>query len=345
MDLSDFIYDLPKEFIAQAPLDDRSSSKMMVVDIAGDRLEHKLFSDILDEFEPGDVLVQNDTKVIPARLFGTKESGGKVEVFLICDLGGDEWEVFVNGKKIRSDTKVAIPNIEDPALIVEPIERIKGTRFKARLVPQGGSVMELVTKHGQMPTPPYIRQLLNEPDKYQTVYAQNEGSVAAPTAGFHFTPDLMEAIQAKGAKVARLTLHVGLGTFVPVKTEKVEDHEMEQEWYSIPKETADTINEVLAGSGRLWVCGTTSVRALESAALEDGTVPAGEGIAGIFIYPGYEFKVKFSRFITNFHLPGSTLIMLISAYAGRERVLGAYEVAKERKYRFYSFGDAMLLKK
>ena len=339
--LSDFNYDLPKEFIAQTPLKDRSSSKLMVLNRNTKTIEHKLFSDIIDLLDDKDCLVLNDTKVIPARLLGIKEeTGANIEVFLLKRLTEDNvWECMVRpGKRVKEGTVVSFGNGELKAIIGESEDDgLKKVKFEYE-----GIFEEVLDKLGQMPLPPYITEKLEDKDRYQTVYSKNPGSAAAPTAGLHFTKDLLEKIKLKGIKIAYVTLHVGLGTFRPVKVEKITDHKMHSEFYEIDETACNIINETKKNGGRVISVGTTSTRTLESAADEQGfLVPKAEN-TDIFIYPGYKFKVV-DGLITNFHLPESTLLMLVSALYNREEILKAYECAKENNYRFFSFGDAMFI--
>ena len=340
MNLHDFYYDLPEELIAQDPLTNRSSSRLMVLDKKTGRTEHRIFKDIIEYLNPGDCLVINDTKVIPARLLGVKEdTGANVEVFLLKRHSMDVWETLVKpGKKLKEGAFVSFANGLLRAQIIKVLE--DGSRLVKFIY--DGIFEEILDKLGEMPLPPYITHKLKDKDRYQTVYAKYEGSVAAPTAGLHFTNELLEKIKDKGVDIAYVTLHVGLGTFRPVKAKEVTEHKMHSESYIIPKETADKINATKKNGGRVICVGTTSVRTLESASLDDGTVIAKEDDTSIFIYPGYKFKVV-DGLITNFHLPESTLVMLVSAFAGRENVLNAYQNAVDLKYRFFSFGDAMII--
>ena len=343
MDLHDFYYDLPEELIAQDPLSDRSSSRLMVLDKETGEIEHKIFRDIVDYLKPGDCLVVNDTKVIPARLIGTKvDTGAAIEVLLLKRLEDrqDTWEVLVNpGKKAKVSAKISFGEGKLIGEIIDIVE--EGNRLIQ--FTYDGIFEEILDELGQMPLPPYITHKLEDKNRYQTVYAKHEGSAAAPTAGLHFTTELLEKIKAMGVNIARVTLHVGLGTFRPVKVENILDHHMHSEFYVVTQEAADMINNTRKNGGRVIAVGTTSTRTLESVALEDGTIPAKSGWTEIFIYPGYKFKA-IDCLITNFHLPESTLVMLVSALAGREHVLHAYEVAVQEKYRFFSFGDAMFIK-
>lgn len=342
MNLQDFYYDLPTELIAQDPLSDRSSSRLMVLDKNNGEIQHKIFKDIADYLKPGDCLVVNDTKVIPARLIGEKVgTGAAIEVLLLerkKDLK-DTWEVLVKpGKKAKPGTQISFG---DNKLIGEIVDIVQEGNRLIRFT-YDGIFEEILDELGQMPLPPYITHKLEDKDRYQTVYAKNEGSAAAPTAGLHFTNELLDEIQQKGVKIARVTLHVGLGTFRPVKVDNILEHHMHSEYYVVSEEAANMINSTHENGGRVIAVGTTSTRTLESVAQSDGTIKAGSGYTQIFIYPGYKFKV-IDSLITNFHLPESTLVMLVSALAGRENVLNAYKVAVEEKYRFFSFGDAMFI--
>lgn len=342
MDLNEFDYDLPKELIAQDPLEDRSASRLLVLDKMTGAREHRIFREIPELLEPGDCLVINNTKVIPARLIGSRESGGTVEVLLLKRIPGMEnsWETLVKpGKKARIGTKIVFGGgllTGEVTDIIEEGNRIVRFSFD-------GIFEEILDKLGQMPLPPYITHELKDKNRYQTVYAKYDGSAAAPTAGLHFTKELLEQIREKGVDIAEITLHVGLGTFRPVKADKVEEHHMHSEFWQIDEEAAAKINAAKARGRRVIAVGTTSCRTLESAAKEDGTVEAGSGWTDIFIYPGYRFKC-IDALITNFHLPKSTLVMLVSALAGRENILAAYEEAIRERYRFFSFGDAMFIR-
>jgi len=340
MKKSDFYFDLPEELIAQDPLQDRSSSRLMCLDKYTGEVKHHIFRDILDFLHPGDCLVLNNTKVIPARLLGVKkETGANVEVLLLKRRENDVWETLVRpGKKCRPG---AVLSFGDGLLECEVLDTVEEGN---RLVQfhYEGIFEEILDKLGEMPLPPYITHKLQDKNRYQTVYAKYEGSAAAPTAGLHFTTDLLGQLEAKGVEIAYVTLHVGLGTFRPVKEENVLDHHMHSEFYQVSEETAKKINDTKARGGRIICVGTTSCRTIESASTEEGVVQAGEGNTEIFIYPGYRFKVL-DALITNFHLPESTLVMLVSALAGREHVLEAYKQAVEEKYRFFSFGDAMFV--
>lgn len=341
MNVTDFDYHLPEELIAQRPKQKRDDSRMMVVDRQSGQISHEHFYDILQYLKPMDCLVLNDSKVLPARIFGTKiGTGAKVEFLLIKRIKGDRWETMVRpGKKLKPGDRVSFGDV----LIGEIIDYgPDGTRIAD--FSYEGIFMEKLEQIGHMPLPPYIRREAGEGDKdrYQTVYCREEGSVAAPTAGLHFTKELLSRVEDVGIKIVYVTLHVGIGTFRPVKADLVEDHHMHFEEYEISEEAARIINETKAAGGRIISVGTTSTRTLESAAESNGTIPAGSGSTDIFIYPGYEFKV-IDSLITNFHLPKSTLMMLISAFYDREKVLEAYEEAKRQKYRFFSYGDAMFI--
>ncbi len=340
MKLSDFNYDLPKELIAQTPIEKRDEARLMVLHRSNETIEHKIFKDILDYLKPGDCLVRNNTKVIPARLYGIKEvTGANVEFLLLNRIEGDTWEVMVRpGKKLMPGARVDFGN---GLLKAEVIDKMEGGNRKVKFE-YDGIFNEILDQIGLMPLPPYIKEKLEKKEMYQTVYAKYEGSAAAPTAGLHFTEDLLEQIMAKGVEIANVTLHVGIGTFRPVKEENIEDHDMHTEHYYIKEEDAKKINKARKNGGRIIAVGTTSCRVLESVADEDGYVKAVEGDTNIYIYPGYKFKC-IDGLITNFHLPESTLVMLVSALAGREFVLDSYKKAVEEKYRFFSFGDAMFI--
>ena len=337
---SDYYYELPQELIAQDPLEDRSSSRLMVLDKETGAVSHHVFREITSFLNPGDCLVLNNTKVIPARLMGVREeTGGAVEVLLLKRHAGDVWECLVKpGKKARPGTRLVFgegllhAQVED---VVEDGNRL--IRFF-----YDGIWEEVLDRLGEMPLPPYITHKLQDKNRYQTVYARFDGSAAAPTAGLHFTPELLGQIEDMGVELAYVTLHVGLGTFRPVKVENVKEHHMHSEYYQVSAEAAEKINRTKKNGGRVICVGTTSCRTVESAADENGQVEAGCGDTDIFIYPGYRFKVL-DALITNFHLPESTLVMLVSALAGREHVLAAYEEAVKERYRFFSFGDAMLI--
>ena len=342
MDLHDFYYDLPEELIAQDPLSDRSSSRLMVLDKNTGAIEHRIFRDITEYLKPGDCLVINDTKVIPARLIGEKEgTGAAIEVLLLKRLEDrqDTWEVLVKpGKKCKVGAKIVFGGGKLKGEIIDIVE--EGNRLIQ--FTYDGIFEEILDELGQMPLPPYITHKLEDKNRYQTVYAKYEGSAAAPTAGLHFTKELLNEIKEKGVEIANVTLHVGLGTFRPVKVENVLEHHMHSEFYDVEEEEAKKINECRKNGGRVIAVGTTSCRTLESVTGEDGIVKAGNGWTEIFIYPGYKFKA-IDCLITNFHLPESTLLMLVSALAGRENIMAAYEEAVKEKYRFFSFGDAMFI--
>lgn len=340
MNLHDFYYELPQELIAQDPLEDRSGSRLLILDRETGKREHHIFREIIDQLHPGDCLVVNNTKVIPARLIGSREgTGGKVEVLLLKRGEDDVWETLVKpGKKARPGAKILFG---DGILTGEVLEVVEDGNRKIRFR-YDGIFEEILDRLGQMPLPPYITHQLKDKNRYQTVYAKHDGSAAAPTAGLHFTPELLQAIRDRGVRIAHVTLHVGLGTFRPVKAEQIEDHHMHSEFYMVEEEQARLINRTKAEGGRIIAVGTTSCRTLESAAGPDGMLQAGSGWTDIFIYPGYEFRLV-DCLITNFHLPESTLMMLVSALAGRERIMAAYEEAVKERYRFFSFGDAMLI--
>ncbi len=336
----DFYFDLPKELIAQDPLEDRASSRLLVLDKDTGAVSHHVFREVADYLRPGDCLVLNDTKVIPARLLGQREgTGAHVEVLLLKRLESDVWEALVRpGKKCRPGTGLTFGDGLLKAQVLETGE--EGSRL-IRFFYEG-IFEEVLDRLGEMPLPPYITHKLEDKNRYQTVYAKYEGSAAAPTAGLHFTQELLEQIREKGVEIVSVTLHVGLGTFRPVKEENVLDHHMHSEHYQVSLEAAEKINRAREAGGRIICVGTTSCRTLESAADEEGKVRPGSGDTDIFIYPGYRFKVL-DALITNFHLPESTLVMLVSALAGREQVLEAYEEAVRERYRFFSFGDAMFI--
>ena len=339
MKVSDFKYNLPEELIAQTPIEKRDTSRLMVLNKSKKTIEHKIFRDILDYLEPGDVLVRNNTKVLPARLYGKKETGANVEFLLLNNIEGDIWECIVRpGNKLHVGTNVIFG---EKLLKAKILEIMPGGTRKVEFEYQG-IFNEILDQIGLMPLPPYIHEELKEKDRYQTVYAKYEGSAAAPTAGLHFTPELLEKIKEKGVEIANVTLHVGIGTFRPVKEETVENHQMHSEHFYIKQEDADKINKAKKNGKKVIAVGTTSCRVLESIANEKGEVQATEGDTQIFIYPGYKFKCL-DALITNFHLPESTLLMLVSALAGREYIMEAYEEAVKEKYRFFSFGDAMFI--
>ncbi len=340
MKTSDFYFDLPQELIAQDPLEDRSSSRLLVMNKETGAIEHHIFREIINYLNPGDCLVINDTKVIPARLYGSKVgTDAKIEILLLKRKENDVWETLVKpGKKAKPGTRISFG---DGLLMGEVLDVVEeGNRLIQ--FSYEGIFEEILDKLGQMPLPPYITHQLKDKNRYQTVYAKHDGSAAAPTAGLHFTPELLATLEEKGVKIAHVTLHVGLGTFRPVKVENVTDHHMHSEFYIVEESQAKLINDTKAAGGRIISVGTTSCRTLESAADENGVVRAGSGWTDIFIYPGYRFKVL-DCLITNFHLPESTLLMLVSALAGKEHILNAYETAVRERYRFFSFGDAMLI--
>ena len=338
----DFDFDLPEELIAQTPLKDRASSRLLVVNKETGDMEDKHFHDILDELQPGDALVMNNTRVLPARLYGEKpETGGHLEVLLLTNTEGDTWETLIKpAKRAKVGTEIQFGDGRLKAVVKEELEH--GGRiieFK-----YDGIFLEILESLGEMPLPPYIKERLDDPDRYQTVYAEENGSAAAPTAGLHFTKELLEEIKAKGVHLVYLTLHVGLGTFRPVSVDNIEEHHMHSEFYRLTEEAAKQLNEVRQAGGRIVAVGTTSIRTLETIGTKfNGEIQADSGWTDIFITPGYQFKVV-EAFSTNFHLPKSTLVMLVSAFAGKDLTLAAYHHAIEEKYRFFSFGDAMFIK-
>ena len=340
MKTSDFYYDLPKELIAQDPLEDRSSSRLLVLHRKSGRVEHRVFTDIVEYLKPGDCLVRNNTKVIPARLYGTRvDTGATIELLLLKRMENDVWETLVKpGKKARQG---AVISFGDGILTGEIID-VKEDGNRLIQFRYEGIFEEILDQLGQMPLPPYITHTLKDKNRYQTVYAKYEGSAAAPTAGLHFTEELFQKLEEKGVLVANVTLHVGLGTFRPVKVDDVSKHHMHTEFYQVTKEEADKINKAKQAGGRIVCVGTTSCRTIESAADENGVLKPGQGDTDIFIYPGYSFKM-IDVLITNFHLPESTLLMLVSALAGKEQVMRVYEEAVQERYRFFSFGDAMII--
>ncbi len=340
MKTSDFYYDLPQELIAQDPLEDRSSSRLLHLSMKDGSVEHRHFTDILDYLKEGDCLVVNDTRVIPARLYGHKEeTGALIEILLLKRKENDIWECLVKpGKKARPGAKLVFGDGILKGEIIDVVE--EGNRLIQ--FQYEGIFEEILDQLGEMPLPPYITHKLEDKNRYQTVYAKNDGSAAAPTAGLHFTQELLQKVQEKGVKIAHVTLHVGLGTFRPVKVDDVENHHMHSEFYVVEEDQAKLINDTKKQGGRVISVGTTSCRTLESATDEDGVLRAGSGWTEIFIYPGYQFKM-IDGLITNFHLPESTLMMLVSALAGKDRIMAAYEEAVREKYRFFSFGDSMFL--
>ena len=340
MKTSDFYYDLPQELIAQDPLEDRSSSRLMHLSLKDGSIEHRHFTDVLDYMEEGDCLVINDTKVIPARLYGHKEeTGALIEILLLKRRENDIWECLVKpGKKARPGAKITFGNGILKGEIIDVVD--EGNRLIQ--FHYEGIFEEILDQLGEMPLPPYITHKLKDKNRYQTVYAKNEGSAAAPTAGLHFTKELLEKVKEKGVNIAHVTLHVGLGTFRPVKVDDVESHHMHSEFYIVEEDQAKLINDTKKAGKRVIAVGTTSCRTLESATGEDGILKSGGGWTEIYIYPGYHFKM-IDALITNFHLPESTLVMLVSALAGKENIMHAYETAVQEKYRFFSFGDAMII--
>ena len=339
MNTHDFWFDLPEELIAQTPLEQRDASRLLCLDRETGKVEHKHFYDIIDRLNPGDCLVMNDSRVLPARLLGKRPTGGAIEVLLLRDLGNKRWECLVRpGRKMQVGHQVIFGNGELTGTVVEVLEtgnRIVEFQYE-------GIFLEVLERLGKMPLPPYIKEELHNQERYQTVYSREVGSAAAPTAGLHWTPELLDKARAKGVKTAFVTLHVGLGTFRPVQVDNIHDHHMHSELCMISQETARILNETRAEGGRIICVGTTSCRTLESLAKEDGSFEAGSKWTEIFIFPGYSFKAM-QGLITNFHLPESTLVMLVSAFAGRENVLAAYEEAVKEGYRFFSFGDAMCI--
>ena len=340
MKVTDFDYELPEELIAQTPIEKRDESRLMVLDRKEQTIEHKHFKDIIDYLEPGDVLVRNNTKVIPARLYGKKETGAKVEFLLLNNMEKDIWECIVRpGNKLHIGAKVIFG---DGLLKAEVLDTMPGGTRKVEFHYEG-IFNEILDKIGLMPLPPYIHESLKEKDRYQTVYAKYDGSAAAPTAGLHFTPELLKKIEEKGIDIANVTLHVGIGTFRPVKEDTVEAHQMHSEHFYIKEEDCEKINKAKKSGHRVIAVGTTSCRVLETIADDNGYVKPTEGDTQIFIYPGYKFRCL-DALITNFHLPQSTLVMLVSALAGKDYIMKAYKEAVKQKYRFFSFGDAMLIK-
>ena len=339
MKTKDFYFDLPKELIAQTPLAERDGSRLMCLDKQSGAVTHKMFTDLPDLLQPGDLLVRNDSRVIPARLFGNRESGGAIELVLLQDLGAGKWLSLARpGKKVLTGTKLSFGDGELTATVAEVQEdgnRVIEFHYE-------GIFLEILERLGRVPLPPYITEELGDNERYQTVYAKEPGSAAAPTAGLHFTPEIFSRLEARGVNVATITLHVGLGTFRPVRAEEIEDHEMHPEYCMIDQEAADLINQTRKNGGRVIAIGTTSCRTIESRANEDGTIEPYAGFTNAFIYPGYRFTCM-DGLITNFHLPESTLIMLVAALTGREHVLNAYEEAVKERYRFFSFGDSMLI--
>ncbi|GBD73425.1 S-adenosylmethionine--tRNA ribosyltransferase-isomerase [Tetragenococcus halophilus subsp. halophilus] len=338
----DFDFDLPEELIAQTPLEDRTSSRLLVLDSKTGKLQDKHFYDIIDELHPGDALVMNDTRVLPARLYGEKEeTGAHLEVLLLNNTEGDVWETLVKpAKRAKVGTQITFGDGRIKAVVEEELDHGgRMIRFSYE-----GIFLENLEALGEMPLPPYIKEKLDDPERYQTVYAKENGSAAAPTAGLHFTQELLDKIQQKGVELVYLTLHVGLGTFRPVSVENIEDHDMHSEFYRLTDDAADRLNQVKAQGGKIVAVGTTSIRTLETIGTKfNGEIKADSGWTDIFITPGYQFKVV-DAFSTNFHLPKSTLVMMVSAFAGRDNILNAYQHAVDERYRFFSFGDAMFIK-
>lgn len=337
----DFDYDLPEELIAQTPLEHRDQSRILVLDSKTGEYQDDYFYNVIDRLNPGDALVMNDSRVLPARIYGVKpDTGGHLEVLLLNNIKGDQWETLVKpAKRAKVGTKISFGNGELTAVVKEELEH--GGRIVE--FEYDGIFLEVLESLGEMPLPPYIKEKLDDPEMYQTVYSKEVGSAAAPTAGLHFTEELLAKIEAKGVKLVYLTLHVGLGTFRPVSVDNIEEHKMHSEFYRLSEEAAETLNEVRKNGGRIVATGTTSIRTLETIGSKfNGEIKADSGWTDIFIKPGYEWKVV-NAFITNFHLPKSTLVMLVSAFTGRENILNAYRHAVEEKYRFFSFGDAMFI--
>lgn len=342
MSTEDFDFDLPEKLIAQTPLKNRETSRLLVVEQATGKMEDKHFTDILDELHPGDALVMNDTRVLPARLHGVKpDTGGQLEVLLLVNQEGNRWETLIKpARRAKVGTEIHFGDGRLKAKVVEELDH--GGRIIDFMYE--GVFLEILESLGEMPLPPYIKEQLEDPERYQTVYAKENGSAAAPTAGLHFTKELLQKIEEKGVKLVYLTLHVGLGTFRPVSVENVDEHEMHREFYRLTEEAAETLKEVKASGGRIVAVGTTSIRTLETIGTKfDGQLQADSGWTDIFIYPGYEFKIV-DAFSTNFHLPKSTLVMLVSAFLGKELTMEAYAHAVSEEYRFFSFGDAMFVK-
>ncbi len=333
---ADFDYDLPGSFIAQEPAEPRDAARLMVLHREDGRIEHRIFREIGEYLRPSDVLVLNQTRVLPARLFARKESGGRAEILLLRRLDEQSWECLVGGKGLKAGRRLLLSETLEATILQEKEGALRIVRFSSPLTP------DLLCRLGQVPLPPYIHRPIHDPERYQTVYARQPGSAAAPTAGLHFTPRLLQELQAKGIHLAYVTLHIGLDTFAPVTEERPTEHKIHTEWCEVDESAVETIYTARAQGGRVIAVGTTSVRALESAATESGKLQPYRGDTSLFILPGYRFKVV-EAMITNFHLPRSTLLMLVSAFAGRERILSAYEEAKRHGYRFYSFGDAMLI--
>lgn len=339
MQLSDFDYQLPKHLIAQEPMEPRDSSKLMV--LRNKHIQHTTFRDLAGFLRKGDVLVLNDSKVLPARLIGRKETGGKVEVLLITRKKGNAWECLIKGKNIRENTKLILGDGWLEGIVRQKID---GGRYEVEF-PSENNIENIIQEIGKMPTPPYIKKLLKKPERYQTVYAKENGSIAAPTAGLHFTEHFLNEIKKKGTEILNITLHVSLGTFLPVKNPDITKHRTEKEYFKVDAKAARKVNMAKNNRNKIFAVGTTTVKALESACNYSGEIFETEGMSDLFIYPGHEFKFDFDGLLTNFHLPKSTLLMLVSAYAGKDTILNAYRVAIENSYKFYSFGDAMLILK
>lgn len=339
MQLLDFDYMLPKHLIAQRPVEPRDSSKLMV--LRNDQIQHNTFRDLVGLLSEGDVLVLNDSKVLPARLFGRKETGGRVEVLLIKKEKGNIWKCLIKGKNIKENTKLILG---EGRLEGNIRQKIEGGRYEVELLSED-NIENIIQKIGKMPTPPYIKELLDKPERYQTVYAKENGSIAAPTAGLHFTEHILIELKKKGIEIVNITLHVSIGTFLPVKNPDITKHRMEQEYFKVDQQAAIKVNKARNNGNKIFAVGTTTVKALESACNDSGEIIEMEGMSDLFIYPGHEFKFEFDGLLTNFHLPKSTLLMMVSAFAGRDKILNAYRVAIENSYKFYSFGDAMLILK
>lgn len=339
MQLSDFDYHLPKHLIAQEPVEPRDSSKLMVV--RNDKIQHKNFRDLAGFLRKGDVMVLNDSKVLPARLVGRKETGGKVDVLLINRKKGNTWECLIKGKNIRENMKLILGDGRLEGIVKLKIE---GGRYEVEFLYED-NIENIIQEIGKMPTPPYIKELLDKPERYQTVYGKENGSIAAPTAGLHFTEHLINELKKKGIEILKITLHVSIGTFLPVKNPDITKHKMGQEYFKVDQQAARKVNLAKNNGNKIFGVGTTTVKALESACNDSGEILEMEGMSDLFIYPGHEFKFDFDGLLTNFHLPKSTLLMLVSAFTGRDTILNAYRVAIENSYKFYSFGDAMLILK
>jgi len=339
MQLSDFDYGLPKHLIAQEPVEQRDSSKLMV--LRNDLILHKTFRDLVGFLSEGDVLVLNDSKVLPSRLLGRKETGGKVEVLLIKEEKESIWECLIKGKNIRENTKLILG---EGRLEGNVRRKIEGGRYEVEFFSED-NIENIIQEIGKMPTPPYIKELLKKPERYQTVYAKENGSIAAPTAGLHFTEPLLNELKKKCIDIVDITLHVSIGTFLPVKNPDITKHRMEQEYFKVDQLAARKVNQAKNNGSKIFAVGTTTVKALESACNDSGEIFEMEGMSDLFIYPGHEFKFDFDGLLTNFHLPRSTLLMLVSAFTSRDKILNAYRVAIENSYKFYSFGDAMLILK